>query len=69
MSLTRRQKWRIEKVQSERIARANKAVIKTEKNITNEELSQKGRVITRYGHRQLVESSIGELFSALVDKI
>jgi ribosome biogenesis GTPase len=62
MSLTRRQKWRIEKVQSERIARANKAVIEAEKNITNEEMSQKGLVITRYGHRQLVESSIGELF-------
>jgi len=62
MSLTRRQKWRIEKVQSERIARANKAAIETEKNITNEELSQKGRVITRYGQRQLVESSTGELF-------
>jgi len=62
MSLTRRQKWRIEKVQSERIARANKATIKTEKNITNKELSQKGRVITRYGQRQLVESSTGELF-------
>ena len=41
MSLTRRQKWRIEKVQSERIARANKVAIETEeKNITNEELSQ-----------------------------
>jgi len=62
MSLTRRQKWRIEKVQSERIARANKAVIEAEKNITNEEMSQKGLVITRYGHRQLVESSTGELF-------
>ena len=62
MSLTRRQKWRIEKVQSERITRANKAVIKTEKNITNKELSQQGRVITRYGQRQLVESSTGELF-------
>ena len=48
MSLTRRQKWRIEKVQSERIARANKAAIEIEKNITNEEVSQIGRVITRY---------------------
>jgi len=62
MSLTRRQKWRIEKVQSERIARANKASIETEKNITNEELSQKVRVITRYGQRQLVESSTLVLF-------
>jgi len=62
MSLTRRQKWRIEKVQSERIARANKAAVEIEKNVTNKELSQKGRVITRYGQRQLVESSSGELF-------
>ena len=62
MSLTRRQKWRIEKVQSERIARANKAVIETEKNITNDEISHKGLVITKYGQRQLVESSTGELF-------
>ena len=62
MPLTRRQKWRIEKVQSERIARANKAAIEYEKNITNEEVPQKGRVITRYGQRQLVESSTRELF-------
>ena len=33
MPLTRRQKWRIEKVQSERISRANKAAIESEKNI------------------------------------
>ena len=62
MSLTRRQKWRIEKVQSERIARANKASTESKKNITNEEVSQKGRVITRYGQRQLVKSSTGKLF-------
>jgi len=62
MSLNRRQKWRIEKVQSERIERANKVAAKTEKKLTNKELSQKGRVITRYGQRQLVESSSGEFF-------
>ena len=62
MPLTRRQKWRIEKVQSERIARVNKAASKSEKNIENIELPQKGRVITRYGQRQLVESSTGKLF-------
>jgi len=62
MSLNRRQKWRIEKVQSERIERANKAAAKTEKKLTNEKLSQKGLVITRYGQRQLVESSSGEFF-------
>ena len=62
MSLSRRQKWRIEKVQSERIARANKAADKTEKNFTDEGSPQIGRVITRYGQRQLVESFSGELF-------
>ena len=62
MSLTRRQKWRIEKVQSERIARANKTSIETKKINIFEEVSQKGLVITRYGQRQLVESSTKELF-------
>ena len=62
MTLTRRQKWRIEKVQSERIARANKTAKENEKNIKNEEVSQIGRVITRYGQRQLVKTSPGELF-------
>jgi len=62
MSLNRRQIWRIEKVQSERIERANKVAAKTEKKLTNKELSQKGLVITRYGQRQLVESSSGEFF-------
>ena len=62
MPLTRRQKWRIEKVQSERIARANKAAIENEKNIKNKEISEIGRVITRYGQRQLVKSSTGQLF-------
>ena len=38
MSLNRRQKWRIEKVQSERISRANKAAIETEKNLEKEDV-------------------------------
>jgi len=62
MSLTRRQKWRSDNVEYDSITRANKATIDTEKNIADEEMSQKGLVITRYGHRQLVESSTGELF-------
>ena len=37
MALTRRQKWRIEKVQSEKIARANKALTKTENNRLSDE--------------------------------
>jgi len=64
MSLTRRQKWRIEKVQSEKIARANKALTNTENNKLSDEKEQQGLVITRYGQRQLVESRTGELFQS-----
>jgi len=64
VALTRRQKWRIEKVQSEKIARANKALTKTENNRLSDEKEQQGLVITRYGQRQLVESLTGELFQS-----
>ena len=62
MALTRKQKWRIEKVQSEKISRANKASSKTENTTLSDEKEQQGFVITRYGQRQLVESLSGELF-------
>ena len=62
MALTRRQKWRIEKIHSERIARAKK----TSKNLENIDLNStqeiNGRVISRYGQRQLVESIDGKLY-------
>ena len=64
MTLTRRQKWRIEKVQSEKISRANNASIKAESNIENSEEELQGLVITRYGQRQLLESNNGNLFQA-----
>ena len=48
MALTRRQQWRIDKVQSEKIARASKASIKAESDIDNSEIEHKGLVITRY---------------------
>lgn len=64
MTLTRRQKWRIEKVQSEKISRANNASIKAESNIENDAEELQGLVITRYGQRQLVESKNGDLFQA-----
>jgi ribosome biogenesis GTPase len=64
MTLTRRQKWRIEKVQSEKISRANNASIKAESNIENSAEELQGLVITRYGQRQLVESNNGDLFQA-----
>ena len=64
MTLTRRQKWRIEKVQSEKISRANKASIKAESSIEKGTKELQGLVITRYGQRQLVESNNGDLFQA-----
>ena len=64
MTLTRRQKWRIEKVQSEKISRANNASIKAESSIEKGTEELQGLVITRYGQRQLVESNNGGLFQA-----
>ena len=64
MTLTRRQKWRIEKVQSEKISRANNASIKAENSIERGTKELQGLVITRYGQRQLVESNNGDLFQA-----
>ena len=64
MTLTRRQKWRIEKVQSEKISRANNASIKAESIIGKGTEEFQGLVITRYGQRQLVESNNGDLFQA-----
>ena len=64
MTLTRRQKWRIEKVQSEKISRANNASIKAESIIEKGTKELQGLVITRYGQRQLVESNNGDLFQA-----
>ena len=62
MSLTRRQKWRIEKIQAERIARANKASSEAEDLLKDADQAQTGLVITRYGQRLLVESESGDLF-------
>ncbi|AXE62110.1 ribosome small subunit-dependent GTPase A [Candidatus Thioglobus sp. NP1] len=64
MTLTRRQKWRIEKVQSEKISRANNASIKAESSIEKGTEELHGLVITRYGQRQLIESNHGDLFQA-----
>ncbi|KAA0446157.1 MAG: ribosome small subunit-dependent GTPase A [Candidatus Thioglobus sp.] len=59
MSLNRRQKWRIEKIQSERIARAN-SVADNAQNPADY-APQTGLVITRYGQRLLVENEAGDL--------
>jgi len=65
VALTRRQQWRIDKVQSEKIARASKASIKAESDIDNSEIVHKGLVITRYGQRQLVDLDSGEVFQSV----
>ncbi len=64
MPLTRKQKWRIDKVQSDKIARADKAASKAESELDNEKEYQ-GIVITRYGQRQLVEDENGIVFQSV----
>jgi len=63
--LTRKQKWRIDKVQSEKIARADKAALQVEAQLKNNEIEYPGLVITRFGQRQLVEAENGEVFQAV----
>ena len=65
MPLTRKQKWRIDKVQSEKIARADKAALQVEAQLKNNEIEYPGLVITRYGQRQLVKAENGEVFQAV----
>lgn len=62
MPLTRHQKWRLEKIQVERIARANKASDNFEELPLNSNKAQIGLVITRYGQRLLVKAKSGELY-------
>lgn len=62
MDLTRRQKWRIEKIQAERIARANRVADDNDDLDLDTDNAQTGLVITRYGQRLLVESESGELY-------
>ena len=65
MPITRRQKWRIDKVQSEKIARADKAASKAESQIDKNDKELQGKVITRYGQRQLVEDENGKVFQSV----
>ena len=64
MPLTRKQKWRIDKIQSEKIARADKATLKVKSQLKNED-EYPGIVITRYGQRQLIEAENGDLFQSV----
>ena len=65
MPLSRKQKWRINKVQSDKIARADKAASKIESQLEHGEIELTGRVITRYGQRQLVEDENGDVFQSV----
>lgn len=64
MSLTRRQKWRIKKIQAERIARANRAADNSQDSESGE--AQIGLVITRYNQRLLIENESGGLIQCTV---
>lgn len=57
--LTRRQAWRAEKIQAERLARAEKKAADVETSLEGSELGpeQPGRVITRYGVQADVEDN------------
>lgn len=59
--LTRRQSWRIEKIQAERSARAAKRDSKADEHLSEGELGpeQHGLVITHYGTQVVVEATEG----------
>jgi ribosome biogenesis GTPase len=66
--LTRRQAWRAEKIQAERLARSQKKLGKIQQTLSAGELGaeQQGRVITRYGASVDVEDSHGTLHRCLL---
>lgn len=66
--LTRRQAWRIQKVQDERAARANKREVKTQETIQEGDLGpeQHGLVIAHYGTQVAVEATDGDNIGRVV---
>jgi len=66
--LTRRQTWRAEKIQAERLARASKKVAAVESTLEGSELGpeQVGRVITRYGAQIELEDAKQQRFRCLL---
>lgn len=66
--LTRRQAWRAEKIQAERLARAEKKVADIETTLEGSELGpeQPGRVITRYGVQVDVEDNNRKQYRCLM---
>jgi len=66
--LTRRQTWRAEKIQAERLARSDKKVSEIESSLEGSELGpeQPGRVITRYGAQVDVENDEHTVFRCML---
>lgn len=66
--LNRRQAWRAEKIQAERLARAQKKVTAVESTLEGSELGpeQTGRIITRYGAQVELEDSQQNRFRCLM---
>ena len=66
--LTRRQAWRAEKIQSERLARAAKKVSDIKTTLEGSELGpeQSGRVITRYGAQADIEDEHHSIYRCLL---
>ena len=66
--LTRRQAWRAEKIQAERLARADKKAADIASVIEGSELGpeQTGRVITRYGAQADIEDEYHDIHRCLL---
>jgi ribosome biogenesis GTPase len=66
--LTRRQTWRAEKIQAERLARSDKKISEIESNLEGSELGpeQPGRVITRYGAQVDIENDEHTVYRCLL---
>ena len=66
--LNRRQVWRAEKIQAERLARAQKKVEAVESKLEGSDLGpeQAGRIITRYGAQVELEDSQRQRFRCLM---
>jgi len=62
LSLTRRQEWRIKKIQDERISRAKKSSQKADNLSGTSNNFRTGIVITRFGHHLLVEDDDHNLY-------
>lgn len=66
--LNRRQVWRAEKIQAERLARAQKKVAAVESKLEGSDLGpeQTGRIITRYGAQVELEDAQQQRFRCLM---